>query len=181
MRILKDYNSKEYGLANHELTLLLAAVVADPALSLCLLLLACHMCTTRRRQKSLSISGSLSGGIRRSQWRHNLEHALNEEFKRLMRMEKAVFHKLVEICRPRHDKYQYDRQAHKLKIRTRKGNAKYSLSDTLGMTLEYLNTSSTLDCISQYFLTPSGVLLRHIRYGILILIKARVREPEMFL
>ena len=64
-----------------------------------------------------------------------------------MRMEKAVFHKLVELCRPTHDKYMYDCQAHKLKIRTRKANAMYTLSDIIGMTLEHLNSTSTLDRI----------------------------------
>ena len=116
----------------------------------------------------MTITGSLTGGIKASQWRYNLEHAPNEEFKRLMRMEKAVFHKLVELCRPTHDKYMYDCQAHKLKIRTRKANAMYTLSDIIGMTLEHLNSTSTLDRIGQYFLTPSGEVHRKIRHGIYV-------------
>ena len=50
------------------------------------------------------------------------------------------------------------------------GGAIYELQDILGMSLEYLQTSTTLDRIGQYFLTPTGVLHRKIWYGILIMI-----------
>ena len=61
----------------------------------------------------------------------------------------------------------------KLKKRERKnGHPKYSLADILGMTLDFLQTTNTFDRIGQYFIVPSGVVQRYVKYGILILMKA---------
>ena len=45
-------------------------------------------------------------------------------------------------------------------------------ADILGMTLDFLQTTNTFDRIGQYFIVPSGVVQRYVKYGILILMKA---------
>ena len=160
-------------LANYHLALLAAALIEDSDLALCMMLLACVMMGKLRIQQSMTVTGSLQGGVAMSQWRFNLLHAPTEEFTRLHRMPKEVFSKLVALCKSCYLKYCYCRVERRLKRRERKvkGGALYDLEDILGMSLEYLQTSTTLDRIGQYFLTPTGVLHRKIWYGILMLIR----------
>ena len=89
-------------------------------LALCMMLVACIMLAKLRRSQSMTVTGSLQGGVAMSQWRFNLQHAPNDEFTRLHRMPKEVFSKLVALCKSCYLKYQYCRVERRLRRRARR-------------------------------------------------------------
>ena len=78
--------------ANYQIALMLSLIYGTPML-LCAVYLYFH----KRERNVLTINGSLQGGINESQWRHNVFHAPDDEFRILYKIEKKVFRKLCKI------------------------------------------------------------------------------------
>ena len=158
--------------ANYQIALMLSLMYGTPML-LCAVYLYFH----KRQRSVLTINGSLQGGINESQWRHNLFHAPDDEFRILYKIERKVFRKLCKIIGK---KYRLDRQSGKLVKRKRKGNKpqKYRLYDIIMITLYFLNSRDSLNLQTQHFKTPQSVLSRYIKYGLLLLQKTLKVHPD---
>ena len=78
--------------ANYHIALMLSLIYGPPML-LCAVYLYFH----KKEQNALTINGSLLGGIKKSQWRHNLLHAPDSEFRLLYKIERRVFRKLCRV------------------------------------------------------------------------------------
>ena len=72
--------------ANYHIALMLSLIYGPPML-LCAVYLYFH----KKEQNVLTINGSLLGGIKKSQWRHNLLHAADSEFRLLYKIERRVW------------------------------------------------------------------------------------------
>ena len=76
--------------ANYQIALMLSLIYGTPML-LCAVYLYFH----KRERNVLTINGSLQGGINESQWRHNVFHAPDDEFRILYKIEKKVLFNMV--------------------------------------------------------------------------------------
>lgn len=162
--------------ANYHIALMLSLIYGPPML-LCAVYLYFH----KKEQNVLTINGSLLGGIKKSQWRHNLLHAPDSEFRLLYKIERRVFRKLCRVIgnSKTFKKYRVDDRTGKIvKRKTRRRKQTYKLYDIIMMVLYFLNSRDSMNLQTQHFKAPQSTLSKYIKYGLFLLEKTLKVHPD---